>query len=148
LLRAFVALAVVSVELRFRGVRRLASETSGSRDIARAIGPEQVSRAREYFRWVEVASRRHILRTRCLHRSLVLHRWLLHDGVPSQLRIGVRKDDGTLRAHAWVEIDGEVVGESAAHVAKFTPLTGLRPAGVSGRLGSTAGRARASETVR
>lgn len=130
LLRAFAGLTVVSVELRFRGIRRLSSETGGSSEVAR-VGPEQLFRARQYFRWVEVASRRHILRTRCLHRSLVLHRWLLRDGLPSQLRIGVRKDDGSLRAHAWVELDGQIVGDSGAHVARFTALAGPHALGIA-----------------
>jgi hypothetical protein len=50
-----------------------------------------------------------VVRAQCLHRSLVLHRWLHGQGAPSVLRIGVRKEGAALKAHAWVELDGEVV---------------------------------------
>ncbi len=130
LLRAFVALAAVSVELRVRGIQRLAGDTSARPQPRQyAVDPEQFRRARQYFRWIESASRRHVLRTRCLHRAIVLHRWLLRDRMPSQLRIGVRKEDRNLTAHAWVEIGGQVVGDPDAHVASFTPLAGPRGRG-------------------
>jgi len=56
---------------------------------------------------------------------LALHQWLREEGLPSELRIGVRKDDGELRAHAWVELGGLVVNDGAGAVAAFTPLRSL-----------------------
>ncbi len=58
----------------------------------------------------------------CLTRSLLL-RWLLRRyGTTSDLRIGVRFEQGKLAAHAWVEIDGIPVNdrpEEMAHFAAF-----------------------------
>lgn len=47
--------------------------------------------------------------------------WLMRRrGLPAQLRIGVRKDDGTLRAHAWVEIRGLVLNDNAEIYRGYT----------------------------
>ena len=55
----------------------------------------------------------------CLTRSLLL-RWLLRRyGTPSDLRIGVRFEQGKLAAHAWVEIDGNPVNDRPEVVACF-----------------------------
>ena len=56
----------------------------------------------------------------CLTRSLLL-RWLLRRyGTPSDLRIGVRFEEGVLAAHAWVEKDGIPVNDNPDVVARFT----------------------------
>ena len=64
----------------------------------------------------------------CLTRSLLL-RWLLHFfGTASDLRIGVRFDNGKFAAHAWIEKDGihlndqpEVVSGFAAFYQPVSP---------------------------
>jgi hypothetical protein len=58
----------------------------------------------------------------CLERSLVLGRLLTSRGIPSQLRIGTRTNDGKFEAHAWVERNGAVIGEldgTHLHYAAF-----------------------------
>ena len=55
----------------------------------------------------------------CLTRSLLLH-WLLRRfGTASDLRIGVRFEQGKLAAHAWVEKDGIPVNDSPEAVARY-----------------------------
>lgn len=55
----------------------------------------------------------------CLTRSLLLN-WLLRcRGVESELRIGVRLNDGTFEAHAWVEHEGKPLNEAQDIVARF-----------------------------
>ena len=131
LLRAFIALARVDLTLRVAGFRRLAARArlgappAGGRDEAAALG-----RARRYARTIDMAARHHVVPARCLHRSLVLHEWLRRDGLPGELRIGVRKEGEALRAHAWVELDGQVVNDTPAAVAPFVPLAAW-PAGMA-----------------
>ncbi|GAB4150634.1 MAG: hypothetical protein Fur0021_13490 [Candidatus Promineifilaceae bacterium] len=60
--------------------------------------------------------------TTCLARSLFLWGWLRQLDVPANLRLGVRKQAGTLLAHAWVEYAGVVLNDDAAHVAQYTPF--------------------------
>jgi len=55
----------------------------------------------------------------CLTRSLLL-RWLLRRyGTTSDLRIGVRFEQGKLAAHAWVEKDGIPLNDCPEAVARF-----------------------------
>ena len=75
--------------------------------------------------------RRGPLRPGCLVRSLALADLLARRGVPDGcIRIGVRRDGGRLLdAHAWVELDGRVVGDDPRRVRGFTPLGTVVPAG-------------------
>jgi hypothetical protein len=63
---------------------------------------------------------------------LVLHYWLHRDGLPSDLRIGVRLEDGVLHAHAWVELEGQAVNEVSSALAAFVSLGHTRRHGNSG----------------
>lgn len=67
---------------------------------------------------------------RCLERSLVLNHLLRRRGHDARLRIGVRKRqpgslptdagiDSAIEAHAWVEVDGRVVGDRPGVGAEF-----------------------------
>ena len=60
---------------------------------------------------VERAQRNHIYPMTCLRRSLTLQKMLTSHGIASELKIGVRKEDGELQAHAWIEYQGEPIGE-------------------------------------
>ena len=55
----------------------------------------------------------------CLTRSLLL-RWLLRRyGTASDLRIGVRLEQGEFSAHAWVEMDGIPLNDRPEFVARY-----------------------------
>ncbi len=129
LTRAFIGLAITDVALRSIGFAHLAKRLTSLAAAMGTPGPMMGNRPRRYAYWLEVASRHHVVRARCLHRSLVLHQWLLHDGIPSRLQIGVRKHEGVLHAHAWVEIDGQAVNEQPSELAAFTPLSSSRRIG-------------------
>lgn len=63
-------------------------------------------------RFVGIAARKHLYPMTCLRRSLVL-RWLLgRQGVPVELKLGVRREASGLEAHAWIEYEGQPVGEA------------------------------------
>lgn len=66
-------------------------------------------------RWVERRSVfRWVARRNCLPRSVTLSWLLARRGVASDLRIGVRRDvQAGLAAHAWVEVAGRPLNESA-----------------------------------
>ncbi len=60
----------------------------------------------------------------CLMRSLAIHHLLEQSGLdPGQIRIGVNLVDDEFLAHAWVEVDGRVMGDTPAYVDQFTPVT-------------------------
>jgi len=123
-LRAWLTLGIVDLGLRAFGFRRVAARVHAPAYLP--VGAGDVRRAHEYARWLRVAAGRHVVRARCLHQALALHHWLRREGLPSELRIGVRMVDGELRAHAWVELAGHVLDEHPAAVAAFTPLASAR----------------------
>lgn len=56
----------------------------------------------------------------CLRRALILGHLLRRNG--PALRLGVAREDGEVRAHAWLEVDGVAVGEPAPVLDRFVPL--------------------------
>lgn len=65
-------------------------------------------------------------RAKCLARALTTQVLMGRHGYPSELRIGVAKDDaGRLEAHAWLEHDGELVIGGMRGLSKFVPLPSL-----------------------
>lgn len=61
------------------------------------------------------------LRANCLVRAAVLQQWDAAHGDPRALRIGVRRSDGRLEAHAW--LDGDRVGEFSELHSRPAPST-------------------------
>lgn len=71
-------------------------------------------------------------RPSCLVRALALAELLARAGVPGSLiRLGVRRDGATMDAHAWVELDGRVIGDDQRVARRFTPLGSVTPTGCS-----------------
>jgi hypothetical protein len=123
-LAAYFSLLAVDVGLRVLGFRRLMARVRPARPAGvQAIAAAKLRRARRYAAWLETVSQHHFVRAHCLHRSLALHYWLRRKGLPSDLRIGVRKDGNELRAHAWVELGGQVMDDRPADVAAFAVLS-------------------------
>jgi hypothetical protein len=56
-------------------------------------------------RWLTllVAARLSMLRATCLERSLIMQRWLMANGQPHDVLIGVRSPRETTIAHAWLD---------------------------------------------
>jgi hypothetical protein len=61
----------------------------------------------------------------CLMRSLLLL-WLLKArGEGAELCLGVSKEATTLRGHAWIEMQGRVIGDSEEMIGRFATLLRL-----------------------
>ncbi|HKK08592.1 MAG TPA: lasso peptide biosynthesis B2 protein [Gemmatimonadota bacterium] len=85
--------------------------------------------ARRWARDLWGAARVGPVRSACLARAVALRRRLVASGHPEALvRVGVRKQDGELVAHAWVEMGGRPVDPSpgGAEEGAFTSLEGVR----------------------
>ena len=124
LTRAFATLVLVDIGLRLGGFAHVMGWIS-RRPASHKTGDDALRRAGHYAHWIDVAADHHLIRARCLHRSLTLHSWLRDEGWPSELRIGVRRQGSELTAHAWIELDGQAVNEQPERVAAFRPLVGL-----------------------
>jgi hypothetical protein len=124
-LGATFLLPVVALALRFVGLRRcqaaLARLTPEARPAAR---PNR--RAADAARMVLAASRHSPCRADCLRRALVLWWLLRRAGLPGEMRIGVRKRDGQLEAHAWVESGGLAL-DRCTDDHPFVPFAGPIP---------------------
>lgn len=59
---------------------------------------------------------------RCLPRALLLF-WILHARQESaELCLGIHTAMATLYAHAWVELEGVVVGDRRVFTERYTPI--------------------------
>ena len=72
---------------------------------------------------VDRAARYGAFRPTCLVRAVALERMIVRAGVgPAVVKVGVQRHDGQFLAHAWIELDGSVVGDEPSRVRRFTPL--------------------------
>jgi hypothetical protein len=62
-------------------------------------------------RMVRAASQFGSIRATCLAQSLALWFLLQRQNISSAIKIGVRKNDGRMEAHAWVERNGMTLNE-------------------------------------
>ena len=122
---AALARAQLEAWLRPRGelVQVPVAPHGGRRTLA-----DPAARAAVAYRAVKAldrALRYGVVRPACLVRSIALARLLASFGVPdARIRLGVRRADATgdVDAHAWVELDGRVVGDDPRHTRRFTPI--------------------------
>lgn len=121
LVRAFWTMLWIDIALRTVGFQRLRQRLEQRTGDA-AVGPEAISLATRYGYLIRLAAKHHVVRARCLQQSLTLHHWLRSEGIPSELQIGVRKEEGALRAHAWVALGNYVFDEGPAGPTAFVPL--------------------------
>lgn len=110
-LRSLILLPIVALGLRLQGTRRTASALRcASSKVARKsalLTPEETARL--------VDSASNFLHLTCMPRSMVLCHLLRRDGIPAEMRLGVSKPEGgVFLAHAWVELEGLPLAESAA----------------------------------
>lgn len=71
---------------------------------------------------VDRARYNHLYPMTCLRRALTLQKLLAQRGIPVELKIGVRKEDGLLLAHAWIQYQGKIVGEPERITETYSAL--------------------------
>lgn len=82
--------------------------------------PEQIaSLIRRLMVAVDRARYNHLYPMTCLRRALTLQKLLAKRGIAVELKIGVRKQDGQLSAHAWLEFQGQPLGEAETITETF-----------------------------
>ena len=69
------------------------------------------------------ASHLHPLPITCLVQACALHCMAGRRGVDARVCIGVLKTPTRIQAHAWVEVDGQVVGQPEGVAERFSILT-------------------------
>ena len=120
LAQALLLLPINVLGLRILGFRRwqsvlqrmITSQRTDNTHVATAQGIARVvnSASAQFFRNV------------CLPRSMTLWWMLGRRGIASELRIGVSKEVGIFKAHAWLECQGIVLNDSTEVGTNFTPF--------------------------
>lgn len=127
-------LAVVFVRLfGVRRWRRAAERRQGTDDELRRVDATQLNEARAAARMIEAASRYGIARGNCLSKSVAVWWLLQRKGINAELRIGVRRADEGLEAHAWVELDGEILNDTEDVRESFAAFEGPLTSRVAAR---------------
>lgn len=131
-LRASVLLPLISISLRWRGFCK--TKASLEQFLSAPFGsqnPDAQGRAALTARMVRAAGHYGIGHPNCLKVSLALWWLLARQGIASDLRVGVRKDEEKFEAHAWVEFRGAALNEpemTHQHFAVFdAALASLPP---------------------
>lgn len=78
--------------------------------------------ANDMYDAVRFAARLHFIKADCLPKSLVLVQMLTRRHKAALLRIGVAKTAQGISSHAWVELDGKMIGEPGNVGEDFTAL--------------------------
>ncbi len=116
-LRAVVLLPLVALSLRWRGFR--ATQAALERFLPKANPEPDAALANKdaavTAHMVNAADRHGLVHPSCLAKSLTLWWLLARQGIPSRLRIGIRKEKERFEAHAWVERDGTALNEPDEH---------------------------------
>jgi hypothetical protein len=108
--RALWILSLAEMAIHFMAPPRVLAWASSVRPGRNPALTEQDILRRAWL--LNVAANFHIVRLKCLARSLALARLLGRNGVAARVRVGVRVDGGTLAAHAWVEWNGRTLNDS------------------------------------
>lgn len=118
LVQALIRLPVAAMRVRFDSGTVLRSQPP----ILAGPAGDEPAVIREAARMVNAAARYAPMPATCLPKSIVLQQLLRREGIETALRIGVRKSDGALDGHAWLEYRGVPVADSPSVHECFTVL--------------------------
>jgi len=111
---ACLSMPLISLSLRLVGLQKTRAILATHR--AKAIGRAHAGASdciRSTTRLVRIAARLTPGNQACLTQSVTLCYLLARKGISSQLKIGVQKEPGIFKAHAWVEAEGLVLLDQA-----------------------------------
>jgi hypothetical protein len=124
LIQAVFLLPIVHVcrRMGFQRVQRFLSVSPPAPGLIVRGNAMKLETARRVARVISIAAARSVCRISCLDRSVLLWFMLRRRGIDSDLQLGVRTDQGYFEAHAWVEVNGEVVNDSKDVRQRFAPF--------------------------
>lgn len=106
-LAMMLALPLLSLGLRIFGyvrVRRWVEDRTVKE--TRLATPSDIAYGKEVARLAAIAGRHGPAKATCLRQSLLVYGLLRRQRLTPELKLGVRREDATFAAHAWVELDG------------------------------------------
>ena len=108
-IQAYSLLLLITLALQWRGLRWTQTHLAQRIPSVQAQHPTPESIA-SIIHTVRLAVR-YSPWSNCLRKSLVLWYLLRCRGLNSELRIGMRRQDGVFQAHAWIEHQGQVLND-------------------------------------
>lgn len=111
ILMMLFGLPAMDAALRLFGyvkTRRWLERRSAGSDVRMAT-PGDLDAAENLARLAAIAGRRGPIAATCLRQSLLVYWLLRRRGLAPELKIGVRKQDAVVDAHAWVELEGRAL---------------------------------------
>jgi hypothetical protein len=124
-LEAAIGLPIACLAVRllgFRICRAAFGEPGGATRNSKVLEADTLNIARRIAQLEAVTAANLFLRTSCLELSVVLCRMLTRRGMNAGLRIGARKEADRFEAHAWVEMEGNVVDGGGTEHLHFIPF--------------------------
>jgi hypothetical protein len=121
---ALFLLPLNGVSLQLRGYQKTLKHAS-NQSIANNTAPDPcaIAAARKIARLVNIAARYGPYRAKCLTRSLTVIQMMNRRGLSGgKLVLGAKTETESFAAHAWVELNGEVVNDServGGHFSRF-----------------------------
>lgn len=114
LLQALFWLPVVTLSLKWWGFKATQTRLSQFLPLKEAVetGENLPYRVLQVNQAVRLAAKYCQPWAKCLQQSLVLWSLLRHQGIESQLQIGVQYEQGEFAAHAWVEWEGWAINDT------------------------------------
>jgi Transglutaminase-like superfamily len=121
LAQAWSLLLAIDIGLRILPFRKVQSwlKPPPQEEIS-AIQAETVIRRSTEF--LDLAARHHLYPMTCLRRSLTLQWLLAKGGLDAAVQFGVRRENGTLQAHAWLDYQGRVIDKTPIPADQFAKL--------------------------
>jgi hypothetical protein len=111
--------------LRLAGFRRWKSALASLPHATTHLHAESRKHSADVIARMSAAAARNLFfSTNCLEKSLVLWWLLRRRGIAAELRIGARKELGRFEAHAWVEMDSQVMNDAGEEHRHFVPFEG------------------------
>ncbi len=120
--KAFFLLPITALGLRLVGFKAVRSALNCGLPAPLYSTDGAMARAQKIAKMVQVAVVYGRFGATCLPRSMVLWRFLQRQGIRCDLRLGARSENGNFEAHAWVEVDGVALNETADVGERFGPL--------------------------
>ena len=125
LLRALILLPLTAAALRTIGFRRwklFLAKLVPQNNSTQPVKPESLQSARRIAQLIAAAAKEGIVHGKCLEQSIVLWWLLLRRHAPAELRIGARQSEKGFEAHAWVEVQGNVVNDTEDVLSDYVPF--------------------------
>jgi hypothetical protein len=126
LLRALILLPVTKLALRTIGFRRwksVLSKFAYQKNPSTSLTPDSLKSARHFAHMVASASDEGIFHGKCLEQSMVLWWLLKRQQLPAELQLGGRRTNTGFEAHAWVEVEGNVINDHDTVGQDFAPFS-------------------------